>query len=116
MSRIEGFGILAEIPDVSVFILGKPIERVFDQDAVLERLVVNDDASDTVDHHGIVRHVYQRLGVLVRFVKNENGPGSKRKERIVDVGAEIRWINRRGGSGACRHGGTSVGIPHDTTL
>ncbi len=87
--------VFAEVPDVSVLVLSKPIERVFGKFTIGGDLVVDLNARHSIDELRVRR--YGKLGVNESLGSwafiDISRSGLQREVRIVDVGAEVVGID-----------------------
>ena len=83
--------VLAEVPEVAVVVLGIPVERVLDRDAVLGHKVVDDARLDP--HNGPCSIRDPDLDALVAVAVDPHRSGRHRPKRVVDLGAEARRID-----------------------
>ena len=97
LAALEAGAVLAEIPHVAVDVLGIPVVRVLDDDAVERHGVAHDDGGDALDVPAILEHLdHGLLGSLVGGAPvHPTGPWREREVRIVDGLDEVRRIERR---------------------
>ena len=87
-------GVLAEVPDVAVLVLGVPVVRVLGELAVDVHGVAHDGRGDALDHAGLVEHLHLDplgLAVLLALVHPPHA-GREGQVRVVDHVHEVGRI------------------------
>src|SRR5215467_1885864 len=84
-------GVFAEVPDVSVFILSEPVERIFGELAIGKDLIVNFDACHSINEFCVSS--YGKLGVnkprRSRTFVNVSCSRLQREIRVIDGGGVV---------------------------
>jgi hypothetical protein len=107
-------GLLAEVPDVPVGILRVPVVRVLDRDAVFGDEVM-DDAS--LDPHHLARLLGDPHGdrllvsFRIRLAIDPRRPRRHRPEWVVDLGRELRRVERHRVAALREHRRLVTGAP-----
>src|SRR4029078_1903780 len=89
--------LFAHVPDVSLLVLRVPIERALHRHSVLGDGVAYDGAANPEYALDLTRHdhVVGLRDPIADATKVKAGAGLERKTAVVDVGHEVRRIDRR---------------------
>src|SRR4029079_9214070 len=114
LAVLELLRVLAEVPDVSVFVLGVPVERLLFELAARKDPVQHRDYLDTEDGLVVAGHFgdHELRLALPETVGQQTAARWQRKERVVHSADEVVRIEVRqtgrpdgGGAGRCGRGG-----------